>query len=336
MANFDLVRIGNRRQVDTPVPGQQLVAIRLESGKLVAIQRRPELRSTSGKQSKRHGLISTIIWQELHALANRSDVPDDATVSQSISEYLRTAQLADRAAAAQELTRFARWYGGDRPLRSIAPGDLERYQDQLASIGGGSNRLEPLRQFFVEARQRKLLDKPLATHVRIRRKPGQRLASEVTTAEAVGLTQSGYEQLVAELHRLETVEQPKAREALQQAYADKDFRENAPYDAAKQHLADLQRRVNDIRAKLANATIVDEQTSIERAGLGMTVVIRDLDEDEQLSCTLVGPGEIDPRNAKISIQSPVGRALNDRRVGETVEVETPAGVARYRIEKIAR
>jgi transcription elongation factor GreA len=152
----------------------------------------------------------------------------------------------------------------------------------------------------------------------------------------VQLTQVGYDQLQSELTRLETVEQPAAREELQRAAADKDFRENAPYDAAKQHLGELQRRVNELRATLSNAEIVDETGSTERVGIGMTVVLKDLAEDEEVTYTLVGPGEIDARNGKISLQSPVGRALNDREVGDTVQVETPAGTARFRIESISR
>src|SRR5918912_1998756 len=97
---------------------------------------------------------------------------DDLTLSDAISTFLRTVDAAERNTSAQELSRFARWYGGDRPVRTISPGDLERYQDQLSSTGGNPNRLEPLRQFFVDARQQKLLAQPLATHVRVRRNTG--------------------------------------------------------------------------------------------------------------------------------------------------------------------
>jgi len=94
--------------------------------------------------------------------------------------------------------------------------------------------------------------------------------------------------------------------------------------------------VNEIKATFSNAVIVVETTATDRTGLGSTVVVRDLDEDDDLTYTLVGPGEIDARNGKISIQSPVGRALNDREVGDIVEVSTPAGVARFRVESISR
>ena len=259
----------------------------------------------------------------------------DLPLSDAISQYLQSISEADRRAAAQELSRFSRWYGGDRPLDRVTPGDLERYQEHIGSTGSDPARLMPLRQFFVVAQRRKLLAQPLAAHIRIRRKSGSRLVSDSAIAEPVELSQTGFEQLQAELDRLENVEQPTARDELQRAAADKDFRENAPYDAAKQHLADLQRRINDIRTTLSNYVIVDEQGT-DKTGLGCTVVVRDLEEDEELTYTLVGPGEIDPRNGKISIASPVGRALSDRRAGEVVQVETPAGVSRLRIDQILR
>lgn len=263
------------------------------------------------------------------------DMAEELTLSEAIASYLRSVKPEERAAAAQELNRFARWYGSDRPLRRITPADLERYQEQLGSSSGDPSRLAPLRSFFTDARQRKLLDQPLAAHIRIRRRGNARTGNGASVAGPVELTQTGYEQLQAELERLEKIEQPRAREELQRAAADKDFRENAPYDAAKQHLADLQRRINEIRAMLSNCTIVPEGYS-DRIRLGTTVVVRDLDENERLRYTLVGPGEIDPRNGKISIQSPVGRALNDQTVGATVNVETPSGVMRLLVEEIVR
>lgn len=260
---------------------------------------------------------------------------EDLTLWDAISNYLQSVKAAERNAAAQELGRFARWYGGERILRQISPGDLERYQEQFTVNGNDPTKLTPLRQFFSDARKNKLIDSSLAAHIRIRRKTGPRLASEAAVAEQVELTQTGFDQLQAELVRLESIEQPAARQELQRAAADKDFRENAPYDAAKQHLAELQRRVNDIKAMLGNHVIVTEQVS-DRIGLGATVMVHDLDEDEQLTYTLVGPGEIDPHNGKISIQSPVGRALSDKRIGDVIMVDTPAGQSRFRIDSIKR
>jgi transcription elongation factor GreA len=117
------------------------------------------------------------------------------------------------------------------------------------------------------------------------------------------------------------------------AAADKDFRENAPYDAAKQHRAEIQRKIDEIKETLSRAAIVD-QAGVDRATVGNVVVVRDLDEDEEFSYTLVGPGERGP--GKISVHSPVGKALVDHAVGDVVAVTVPAGVHRYRVERIER
>ena len=88
------------------------------------------------------------------------------------------------------------------------------------------------------------------------------------------------------------------------------------------------------RGQIKAARVVARETSDERVGLGSKVVLRDLEYNEELDYILVGPGEVDTRNRRISIQSPVGSALKDRTVGSVVEVDIPSGKARYRIERI--
>jgi transcription elongation factor GreA len=101
-------------------------------------------------------------------------------------------------------------------------------------------------------------------------------------------------------------------------------------------MGEVQGQIDRLKGQIKAARVVERQTSTERAGLGSRVVLRDLQYDEELDYTLVGPGEVDTRNRRISIQSPVGNALKDRGVGDTVEVEIPSGKARYRIERIER
>ncbi|HYU18564.1 MAG TPA: GreA/GreB family elongation factor [Chloroflexota bacterium] len=263
-------------------------------------------------------------------------MPSDLTVGEATRNYIAALKPEERPMVAPELQRFVRWFGPDRRLRELDPIQLERYQEQLTSAGvDPASRLEPLRQFLSDARSKKLLDIALAVHVRVRRKTAAErvdLGSRVD-APTIEVTQAGHDQLQAELQRLESEERPRITADVERAYADKDFRENAPYDAAKQHLAEIQRRINEIRETLTAAKIVGGASG-ERAGLGTRVVVRDLAEGEEVSYTLVGPGEVDRRSGRISIQSPVGQALADRKVGETVEVQVPAGVIRYRIERI--
>ncbi len=260
----------------------------------------------------------------------------DLTVGEAVRNYIAALKPADRPTTAPELQRFSRWFGPERALREVDPIQLERYQEQMAASGADpTNKLEPLRQFLSDARSKKLLDVALAGHVRVRRKTAadKAGASSPTATQTIEVTQAGYDQLQTELRRLEDEERPRVTAQVASARADGDLRENAPYHAARETLSEIDRKINDIRQTLSAATIVGASSG-ERAGLGTTVVVRDLDEDEELTYTLVGPAEVDRRGGKISIQSPVGRALVDRAVGDTVEVKVPAGVHRYRVERI--
>ncbi len=263
--------------------------------------------------------------------------PDSATpmrLGQAASTYLTGLSPAEREAQAPALSRFVRWLGPERELSAIIPIELERYQEQLGEVGIDPTRsLDGVRAFLAEARKRRWTETNLGVHIKVRRKNVVSRSANAGVEQRVEMTQAGLEALQGELQRLEQEVRPKLTEDLQRAAADKDFRENAPYDAAKQRLAEVQTRINSLRAQIAAAAIV-EGGNTERAGLGTRVIVRDLEEDEELSYTLVGPGEIDARRGRISIQSPVGRALSDHVVGDTVQVHTPAGTVHYRIERI--
>ncbi len=259
---------------------------------------------------------------------------DEPSLGEAITAYVTRLPAAERDAAARELNRFARWFGFDRSLRQIQPADLERYQEQIGQAGGDSRKLEPLRQFLSDARAKRLIDASLAVHVRVRRKAAKAAAQSGPEAPTIKMTEAGYANLKAELERLEREVRPQIQADMQRAAADKDLRENAPYHAAKEKLAEVQSKMNAIKASLSAATIVKEAESTHRVGMGTTVVVRDIAENEELCYTLVGPGEIDPRRGRISIQSPLGRALADHAVGDLVEVETPSGRHHYRIERI--
>jgi transcription elongation factor GreA len=263
-------------------------------------------------------------------------VAGELTVGDAIRNYIAALAPAERPTVVPVLNGFARWFGPERQLAEIDAVQLERYQEQLAASGiDPASRLEPLRAFLSDARSKKLIPVALASYVKIRRRSAaerQALARPVVV-QTIDVTRTGFEQLQVELQKLENVDLPTVLAAMQRAAADKDFRENAPYDAAKEHRAVIQRRIDEIRETLTHASIVDDATD-DRVGVGTRVVVRDLDEDEELAYTLVGPGE---RGAgKISTQSPVGRALLDHMVGDVVQVTVPAGVQKYRIEKIER
>lgn len=271
---------------------------------------------------------------------NQATSISDITLGKAITTYLSDLPPSERDANAAELHRMMRWFGPERNLSAISPIDLERYQDNLANTGiDPTSRLQPLKDFFAYAKQKKLASTNLGVHVRVRRKGGSRKvtgpARPQVEAPEIEVTREGFEQLQRELDRLENEVAPAVRADLQSAYADKDFRENAPYDAAKQRMGEIQGRINELRATLQAATIVRAPARSDRVTLGSTVTVRDLEEDEELTYTIVGPGEVDARRGRISISSPVGKALVDHTAGDVISVQTPAGAMKFEIVSIS-
>ncbi|MER3449234.1 MAG: transcription elongation factor GreA [Chloroflexota bacterium] len=117
---------------------------------------------------------------------------------------------------------------------------------------------------------------------------------------------------------------------------DGDLSENAPYQYAREELARIQSRIQEIQALLRVAEVLGgpAHDRTDRVAIGRRVCLLDLDTGERLEVTLVGPGEVDVRAGRISIQSPLGRALQNARLNQEVVVEGPAGPIRYRVEAI--
>ena len=147
------------------------------------------------------------------------------------------------------------------------------------------------------------------------------------------ITTKGYEALKGELARLRKEERPKVIEAIAEARAHGDLSENAEYDAAKEQQGFIEARIAEIERKLADARVIETANlSSETVVFGATVLLRDTSLDEEKRYTLVGQDEADLKDGKISVQSPVGRALIGHRVGDLVEVKTPARVVEYEIK----
>lgn len=149
------------------------------------------------------------------------------------------------------------------------------------------------------------------------------------------ITKKGYEALKAELDRLRKVERPKVIEAIAEARSHGDLSENAEYDAAKERQGFIEARINEVENKLADARIIETagRTS-ETVVFGATVQLIELEAKQKKQYTLVGQDEADLKNGKISVQSPVGKALIGKRVGDQVTVTTPAKIVGYEVIEI--
>ena len=154
---------------------------------------------------------------------------------------------------------------------------------------------------------------------------------------AIPLTASGAERLQQELHRLKTVERPDVINAIAEARAQGDLSENAEYEAARERQAFVEGRIQELEGTLSNAQILDP-TALDVDGtavFGATVEIEDLESGERLSYQIVGDAEADIRANRISVSSPVARALIGKSEGDVVEVKAPAGIREYEIVGIS-
>jgi transcription elongation factor GreA len=149
----------------------------------------------------------------------------------------------------------------------------------------------------------------------------------------IPLTINGAEQLKNELQRLKTVERPAVINAIAEARSHGDLSENAEYDAAKERQGFIETRIAEVEAKLANAQIIDPGLldADGRCVFGATVELEDMDARQVMTYQIVGEDEADLKQGKISISSPIARALIGKFAGDVVEVNTPGGTREYEI-----
>jgi len=149
------------------------------------------------------------------------------------------------------------------------------------------------------------------------------------------ITPVGYEKLQEELKKLLKVERPKNIKDIAEARAHGDLSENAEYHAAKERQSFIEGRIQDLKTKLALADVIDpSKISQDRIAFGATVKVIDVDTDEEKVFQLVGQEEADVKNGRISIISPVGRALLNKEIGDVVMIKAPAKTMEYEILEI--
>jgi transcription elongation factor GreA len=147
------------------------------------------------------------------------------------------------------------------------------------------------------------------------------------------LTVNGAEALRTELHRLKSVERPSVIAAIAEARSHGDLSENAEYDAAKERQGFIEGRIAEVESKLSSAQIIDPKTldAEGRCVFGATVDLEDLDAGSRVIYQIVGEDEADLKAGKISISSPIARALIGKSAGDVAEVRAPGGVREYEI-----
>ena len=152
----------------------------------------------------------------------------------------------------------------------------------------------------------------------------------------IPITPAGYLKLQEELDRLLKVDRPKNIKNISEARAHGDLSENAEYHAAKEQQSFLEGRIQDLKTKLALADVIDPaKISQNKIAFGAKVKVMDLDTDEKKTFRLVGPDEADVKSGRISISSPVGKALLNKGIGDIVNVKAPAKTMEFEILEIS-
>ncbi len=151
------------------------------------------------------------------------------------------------------------------------------------------------------------------------------------------LTYEGLRKYEDELHDLKVVKRKEVAQKIKEAREQGDLSENAEYDAAKDEQRDIEARIEELEKILKNAEVVDEEeVDLDKINIGCKVTILDMEESEELEYKIVGSTEANSLKGRISNESPVGRALMGKKIGDVVEVETQVGPIKYKVLEIQR
>lgn len=258
------------------------------------------------------------------------------TLTQAATEFLSSLTSKEREEYRQELNKFVRWCGTDRPLLGLSAPEVSKYASSIdSSSPDAANKATSIKAFLSYAKKEGLIESNLAVHIKVKKPTTKQIAPAKKQRENITMTADGYRELEAELARLKK-ERPRIAEAIRKAAADKDFRENAPLDAAKEQQGMVEARIRELEISLKSAVVTTDIGDGAVVSQGSTVTIHDLSHNEDLCYTLVNPREASPVRGKLSVDSPTGRALLGRGQGDVIEVDAPVGTVRYRIEKIER
>ncbi len=264
---------------------------------------------------------------------------DDSGHNLSLNEaaglYLTVLQPEERVMSQQEIHKFIRWFGGDRSFNQLSASGVDNYTEQLSrSDIDYMKKLELVKDFLVYAKKKGWSKTNLSIHLKPRKGKNKIIKSaKQTSKEPLFITKQGYTDLEAELASLKS-KRLEVIDEITRAAADKDFRENAPLQAAKEMRGQIEGRIMELEETLKSAAIMDDNKSGLKASIGDSITICDIATGNEICYMLVSPTEVDPVRGRISVASPIGQAIIGRDEGEIVEVVAPVGKLRYQIKQI--
>ncbi len=266
------------------------------------------------------------------------DSKKELSLNEAASSFLTTLPPEEVAISQQVIYQFVRWFGRQRLMHNIAADEVAKYAKQIPlSVVEYKKKLDLVKAFLAYARKEGWIKKNLAIHIKTKKeKPRLKESAGRKAVAAVSLTREGYDSMKKELSQLKS-ERPQIIEEIKRAAEDKDFKENAPLDAAREMLGHLEGRIMELEEIFKSATVITNKTAVmHKVCIGDRVVLIDLSCGEELKYTIVSPREVNPAEGKISNASPIGRTVVGRGAGDVIEIEAPAGRLSYRVERVER
>lgn len=262
---------------------------------------------------------------------------ESVTASEAVEHFEGSMAIKPEEAEAElpSVRAFVAWFGPDRPMDELRGADVSAYVKMKTD--GAPAHVEPLRAFLAYCSRLAFTPENLVPALGVGTAAGGARGGHGANAELGGaafyVTLDGLRHIEEQL-AMEKAKRPAIAQKLHDAMADKDFRENAPLDAARDEQGQLEARIRDLENRLRNAVIIDEQAKGGRANVGSVVKLVNLDTSREQTFTLVSATEVNPSQGKISIQSPVGTAVMNRGAGDEVTVNAPSGPVNFRIVEI--
>jgi transcription elongation factor GreA len=255
------------------------------------------------------------------------------TLAEALTQYLAGAASTVDSYAHQELHRFGRAVGLERSVETLAPPTVADYAERVVRAGGDIHgRLMPLKEFLAYLKKQGYSSHSLAPHVKIPRATQRAMAATKAAQAEVPMTVEGKAMLEGELEKLKG-QRYEIIDAIKLAAADGDFKENAPLDAARENQGKAEARIHELEENLRHSVLLDPRQG-KGARVGNTVILHDFLSGKNVTYKLTDSAEADPSGGKISIVSPVGKAVIGTFAGDEIAVQTPKGERKYKISSI--
>ena len=266
--------------------------------------------------------------------------PDESgNIIAIVKEYLGGLKSKNENIEIQhELFKFSKFFPSNQLISNLKPSDIETYAHQISGLMSTSmsiERVHEVKKFLSYMFKNDLTKLDLSQHIRVRKAKAKIPGSKKGKApEAIELTPEGHATLLVEIEGLRNQRGPIALE-IQHAAADKDVRENAPLEAAREQLGHVEARIRHIENTLQSIVIIDPSKRPGKSiSIGSRIALKNVDSGKKTKYTVVSATEANPLEGKISDASPVGKSLLGHKANQQIKVSTPRGTLRFLILKV--